>query len=175
MGTIATVEHVLPSAEITLSQASGTMGSVISINGTGFPISVPPSSVSFLGTDLALPGFLSTNSIGEIALDVQLTELLPAGTGQMALTIGATTASAPFEKIPATLTASRTTELILFTGTGFPRNTFVSSVIIDGQKLSRSVITDENGEFSINYLDPPTSRVDISVTVANTRAELAVP
>jgi len=175
-GTVATVEHVLPPAEIQLSPASGTIGAVISISGTGFPINVRPSSLSFLGADLPLPGFLDTNRLGEIKIDVQLPELLPAGAGQMTLTIGSTAASAPFEKIPATLTVSRDTEFILLSGTGFPRNTFVSSTTINGQKIfGGAVFTDDSGEFGIRIPDPQTTRVEIAVIVANTTVSVFDP
>jgi len=175
-GTLASVEHVLPPAAIELSLASGTIGTVISINGTGFPINLQPTSLSFLGTDLPLPGFSGTNNFGEIKIDVQLSELLPAGAGQMTLTIGSTAASAPFEKIPAALTASRSTESILLIGTGFPRNAFVSSITINGQKIfGGAVFTDDNGEFSKNILDPPKTLVEIIVIVAITRVSLFVP
>ena len=94
----------------------------------------------------------------------------------MTLTIGFTAVSAPFEKIPATLTASRSTEFILLTGAGFPRNTFVSSIIVHGQKLfGVTVFTDDNGEFSTTILDPPKTLVEITVIVANTTISLFVP
>ena len=170
------MEHVLPPAELELSRTSGTIGTVISINGTGFPIDATSSSLSFLGTDLSLPALSGTNSIGEINIDVQLPELLPAGAGQMTLTIGSTVASAPFEKIPATLAANRATDSILLTGAGFPRNTFVSSITVQGQKLfGGSVFTDDSGEFTKGILSPPTTLVEIIVIVANTSVSLIVP
>ena len=93
----------------------------------------------------------------------------------MTLTIGSTVASAPFEKIPATLTASRAAESILLTGTGFPRDTFVSNIIVNGQKIfGGAVFTDDSGEFSKRILDPPASTADITVIVANTTARVSV-
>ena len=175
-GIVASVEHVLPPAEIDLSHSSGTIGSVISLDGTGFPIDVPPSSLTFLGNDISLSGFSSTNGSGEINLDVELSELLAVGTGQMTLTIGATVASAPFEKIPATLAASRTTDFILLTAAGFPRNTIVSSITVDRLKrLGDPVFTDANGEFSIRIMSAPRTPVEIIVIVANTSVRLVVP
>ena len=94
----------------------------------------------------------------------------------MTLTIGFTAVSAPFEKIPAALTASRATESILLTGTGFPRNTFVSSITVHGQRLFGGAgFTDDNGEFSTTILDPPKTLVEITVIVANTSVIVIVP
>ena len=107
---------------------------------------------------------------------MRLPESLTAGADEMTLTIGFTAASAPFEMIPAALTASRDTEFILLTGTGFPRNTFVSSITVQGQKrFGVTLFTDDSGEFSTRILDPPTTLVEIIVIVANTSVSLSVP
>ena len=173
----ASVMHVVPPPDIELSTATGALGTAISVNGVGFLPNARPSALSLFSTNF-LPdsAFLRTDNTGAISIDVWLPSL-PAGTGQLSLTVGSETASKAFQVLPAMITATRTLlspfapfpdlDSAKITLTSFPPNAAVESVTANGADLllGRSLTIGQNGSLSFEIASLPREEVRVFVTV----------
>ena len=167
----ASVMHVVPPPEITLSTASGAFGAAVSITGTGFLPNARPSALSLFGTNF-LPdtASLRTDIAGTISFDVWLPQLL-AGTGQLSLTVGSDTVSKAFQVLPGMITATRALQSSFEASsaldsarldlTSFPPDVTVESVTANGADLlqGRSLAVAQDGSLSFEISGLPQEEV----------------
>ena len=182
----ASVIHVVPPPEIELPTASGAFGAAIAISGVGFLPNARPSALSLFGTNF-LPdsAFLRTDNTGAISIDVRLPQL-PAGTGQLSLTVGSDTAIKAFQVLPGMVTATRalrspfapfseldSARIML---TSFPPNVRVDSVTANGADLlpAGSLIIGQDGSLRIDISGLPREEVRVFVTVGGVGVSVVI-
>jgi hypothetical protein len=147
-----TVE-VLAAPAITLSTASGTVSSTLTVSGTGFNASTTGTVTFGSGSAFATSYSATSDNTGAFSTSFSV-PTVPGGTYTIIATLG-TSASASFTVRPTVTLSTNSAhvgDLIDISGTGFSAS-LTASIAYDGTTLTR-VTTNANGSFDITLVVP---------------------
>lgn len=163
------------SPQISLSPSSATVGSIVHIEGSGFPAS---STGTVFMDSVALTPF-KIDVTGAFSVSAPVPVLEP-GEKTVSANSGAAQASASFYLLsgPARISVDPPSGApgarLIIQGTGFPASSTVT-VAMDGRTLGPSIRTDEAGEFSMSPTVPKVSAGETTLTATSGAVQTSVP
>ncbi|MFC1989375.1 hypothetical protein ACFLVW_02240 [Chloroflexota bacterium] len=137
---------VLAAPAITLSAPSGTVGSTLTVSGTGFTASTTGTVTFGSGSAFATSYSATSDNTGAFSTSF-FVPTVPGGTYTILATLG-TSAPASFTVMPVVIlstTSAHVGDLINISGTGFSAS-LTASIAYDGTTITR-VTTNTNGRF----------------------------
>ncbi|MFC1864292.1 beta strand repeat-containing protein [Chloroflexota bacterium] len=144
---------VLAAPAITLSTASGTVGSTLTISGTGFTVNTTGTVTFGSGSALATSYSATSDNTGAFSTSF-FVPTVPGGAYTILATLG-TSASASFTVTPAVIlstTSAHVGDLISISGNGFSAS-LRASIAYDGTTII-NVTTNTNGSFDATFTVP---------------------
>jgi hypothetical protein len=169
---------VLP--DIKLSPSSGSPGSKVILNGTGFPANKKEVTLSFDGQDTALA--ISTSGVGSFSAEFAIPNTI-AGKHEFKATVESISmvdASASLQVSPKISLEPEHPEIgaeVTVTGCGFAAKSQVSikydDISISSSPTDKPPITDWNGSFSHSFKVPESSKDNHVITATDKAGNVA--